>query len=384
MLASPKIKKLHLKNFKCFESLDLEFKNITLLAGVNGAGKSSVIQSLLLLKQSILDNSFNSNDNNVLALNGEFVEIGKGKDALYEYAKSDILSIGIVGENGALSYQFIYDADLDILKFKEEQELSKDERYRKIYELSNSGLIDKSFQYLRAERIGPSPTYFMSDRYVKSLNQIGLKGEFAAHYLAEYGKTDAMLPQLFHPNQSSSKLLDQVEAWMGEISPGVQITATPVDNAELVSLSYAFKTNKEFSNKYRSTNVGFGITYALPVVLALLNAKAGAVVIIENPEAHLHPKGQTKMGELLARAASAGIQIIVETHSDHILNSLRIAVKHKVLTPEQISINFFRREEYAGYPYTEVVPIAINNEGQLNYWPEEFFDEWDKNLQELL
>lgn len=78
---------------------------------------------------------------------------------------------------------------------------------------------------------------------------------------------------------------------------------------------------------FTAQNVGFGISYVLPIVLALVKAKKGELIILENPEAHLHPRGQRKMGELIARAAQGGVQVIVETHSDHILNGIRFVCK---------------------------------------------------------
>ena len=83
------------------------------------------------------------------------------------------------------------------------------------------------------------------------------------------------------------------------------------------------------SRSYRATNVGFGLSYTLPVIVALL-APAGALCLIENPESHLHPKGQTKLAELAVRASRAGVQVFVETHSDHFMDGVRIAVRSRL------------------------------------------------------
>ena len=107
-------------------------------------------------------------------------------------------------------------------------------------------------------------------------------------------------------------------------------------------------------------------------------------MLIENPEAHLHPKGQFMMGELIARAASAGIQVIVETHSDHVLNGIRVAVHDKVINPDSLKIHFFSRLEEAGRMKSKVESPVIDKNGRLDQWPEGFFDEWDKSLERLL
>src|SRR5438046_1441121 len=99
---------------------------------------------------------------------------------------------------------------------------------------------------------------------------------------------------------------------------------------DLMTFSVTYSLGHQVaSSEYRPTNVGFGITYALPIVVSILSARPGSLVIIENPEAHLHPRGQVRMGELLSLASTAGIQVLIETHSDHVLNGIRLAVRAK-------------------------------------------------------
>lgn len=93
-----------------------------------------------------------------------------------------------------------------------------------------------------------------------------------------------------------------MEAWIGEISPGTRIIISSHPEMDLVSLQYSYGQ----INHYRPTNTGFGITYMLPIVVALLSSTTDTLILLENPEAHLHPKGQSKIGELLALAASCG------------------------------------------------------------------------------
>jgi predicted ATPase len=136
--------------------------------------------------------------------------------------------------------------------------------------------------------------------------------------------------------------------------------------------------------QYRSTNVGFGITYVLPVIVALLSSSPGALVLLENPEAHLHPQGQAKVGELIARAASRGIQVVVETHSDHVLNGILIAVHAGILKPEEVNLHFFQRTNKPDDMSSEIISPKVNRDGRLDQWPDGFFDEWDKSLERLL
>ena len=92
-------------------------------------------------------------------------------------------------------------------------------------------------------------------------------------------------------------MLDQVTAWMGDISPGAFIRIEGYEEMDLMRLSFGFERADTAGDVryYRSTNVGFGLTYTLPVLVALLSSPAGALVLLENPEAHLHPRGQSRL-----------------------------------------------------------------------------------------
>jgi predicted ATPase len=152
---------------------------------------------------------------------------------------------------------------------------------------------------------------------------------------------------------------------------------------DLVNLEYSFVTGKHVSNSFRSTNVGFGLTYTLPVIVALLASNTGSLIMLENPEAHLHPEGQVRIGELMALAASCGIQVIVESHSDHILNGIRLAVYNQQIACDKIMLHYFERKEF-NQGQTSVVTPRIDQNGRIDRWPDGFFDVWDKCLETLL
>ncbi len=149
---------------------------------------------------------------------------------------------------------------------------------------------------------------------------------------------------------------------------------------------WQFQARLEISVRidYRASNTGFGLSYTLPVLVAILSADPGGLLLLENPESHLHPKGQAKMGELMARAASCGIQVVAETHSDHVLNGICIAVRSGILPPDDASLLFFERQEDGGIAKIEAVSPRIDRNGRIDQWPDGFFDEWDKSLETLL
>ncbi len=376
------ITSLQLLNFKPFENQLLEFKKLTLFSGLNSTGKSSVMQSLLLLRQSYQQGLLPEKG---LALNGDFVNVGTARDALFEGAKEDLIGFDIVWENNSEGrWRFKYDQEVDVLNIVSKPVNS---------EVYQSNLFGNNFHYLQAERIGPRPFNEMSDYQVRQLGQLGIKGEYAAHFLAINGRKVIPNSSLSHPEvklktlrneeQSTAKsmdLIDQVEAWRGEISPGTRLKIDTKSDVDLMTFQYSYGD----SNPYRATNVGFGISYILPIIVAALASTPGTIILIENPEAHLHPKGQVKMGELLALAASGGVQVVIETHSDHVLNGIRLAVHGGKLDPKDVRLHYFQRQNKEGQAVTEVISPKIDRNGRIDRWPDGFFDEWDNSLEILL
>lgn len=363
------ISSVRLKNFKPFSNQSLSFKPLTLLSGLNSTGKSSVLQALLLMRQSYQQGLL---ENQGLALNGELVSIGTAQDALFEGAKEDSISFEIVWENSNQGiWNFDYDRQKDVLSIASKPVTS---------DIYKSSLFNKKFHYLQAERLGPRLFFEMSDFQVQQLEQLGVKGEYTAHFLFINENQTIPNRSLEHPQANSRILRDQVEAWMGEVSPGTRLKINAKQDIDLMSLQYYYGD----SNPYRSTNVGFGISYTLPIIVAILSSPPETLILIENPEAHLHPKGQAKMGELLALAASCGVQIIVETHSDHVLNGIRLTVYRSKLEPEKVQLHYFEHRKQGTEFITEVISPKIDRNGRIDKWPEGFFDEWDKSLEALL
>jgi predicted ATPase len=154
---------------------------------------------------------------------------------------------------------------------------------------------------------------------------------------------------------------------------------------EIARLSYKFEVGKNYVTEgMRPTNVGFGLTYVLPIITAVISARPGDLLIIENPESHLHPQGQALLGKLFAVAAEHGVQLFIETHSDHVLNGVRVAVKHRDISPDKVGIFFFERNLEAEEHVTEIIQPYLDENGRIDEWPTGFFDEWDKSLFELL
>lgn len=363
------IKRLGLKNFKCFETLDMEFKPLNILMGLNGMGKSSVIQSLLLLRQSFQENNLTR-----LKLNGRYASLGNGSDVLYEQAEDETIGIFVEEENCRyLETLFSYSSNAELLD--NELDAGKID--------SRSVLFGRHFMYLSAYRIEPRDLYRILDEKELGNKEFSNSGEFAIHYLQAYGDKNIKNDSVLYNSLENRSLNQQVQQWMSLISPGILPQISVNTGLRTAELRYEFREGKEKTNAYKSVNVGFGITYVLPVVTAILSAEPGDLLLLENPEAHIHPAGQRWLGELMARAAQGGVQILAETHSDHILNGIRVAAKKKVIDCGDTGIFFFYKDEQDGYKHKVCSP-KLDENGRIDIWPEGFLDEWDHALIELL
>jgi predicted ATPase len=354
------LRSVKLNNFKCYKNEKFTFSNLTVFCGNNSVGKSTAIQSLLL--------AFQNNFSSKLELTGDFIQLGSYQDIHNKSADYDSMSIEIESDAGGISWGYEekeFDSTMMELAVEAPLPLMHEDTGSLREELKVKYAND--FIFLSAERWGPRNNYPYSTQR-RSSNWLGIHGEFTpqvlhaidTHHLLEEG--DGRI----HSDATSRTLRDSLYAWMGEISPGVFVKPNTIKDADIATNQFQFG---EYS--YRAVNVGFGLSYALPVVLSLLMAKPGSLVIIENPEAHLHPKGQSYLGRLIALSAQSNIQVIIETHSDHIINGMRLMprlglVDPKIFTLYQVS---------SGIEESAVQEIKINEQGQFSEWPKDFFDQ---------
>ena len=166
----------------------------------------------------------------------------------------------------------------------------------------------------------------------------------------------------------------QAEAWMREFFPACMLDVQQVPQANAVTLGIRTSDATSF---HRPANVGFGLTQVLPIIIAALSASPSDLLLIENPEVHLHPAGQARMGSFLARVAAAGVQVILETHSDHLLNGIRRVVKAEQIDSSDVMLHFFKERGSEG---SQVVSPTIDAQGGLDVWPEGFFDQMELDL----
>lgn len=364
---------LDLRHFKCFELLRLLLRPLTLLSGTNASGKSSVLQALVLLHQTMREHEWSLR----LMLNGESVQLGTVSDIVDKVYGRRECEIGLV--DGEIPYQWMFTGERTEMSMAVKRVVangvSTDHPTQLRYLLlpnTTPSLAErlKNLTYLTAERIGPRETYNIDDPQVAPV--VGPSGEHAASVL--YARRDEHVCEALTLPDSSSRSLQQVEARMRTFFPGCRLEIQPVPYANAVTLG--LRTSDD-TNFHRPIHAGFGITQILPIVIAALVAKPEDLLLIENPEVHLHPAGQAQMGQFLAKVAHSGIQVILETHSDHILNGVRRAVKEGILSANQVAIHFFRPRSSDA---EQVESPILDSTGNIDTWPDGFFDQFDKDM----
>jgi predicted ATPase len=364
------ISNLGIRNFKLFTSLDLPLRQLTVLTGLNGAGKSTVLQALLLVRQAAEDASAH-----VVQLNGPYgLSLGEALDVLHLAADKQEIEIHLTAEETPYTYLFeVPDGRALNLPIKKRPSVAP------------AALIGKgtSFCYLNAERLGPRDQLDVTAEEA-GLIGVGIRGEYTAQALA-LNETEEIRAPLRHPHTGERGVITlrtQVEAWASEIIRPIRITAQwpPGITASLIRFQEPGLIEAGLvSEQIRPANMGFGISYALPILVAGLMMPRGGLFIVENPEAHLHPAGQSRLGAFLGRVAASGVQVIIETHSDHVINGIRLAAAEEhILEPTAVILNFFSAD-----PGGTSAVIEMTGGGGLTTWPRGFFDQIEEDLGRL-
>ena len=370
------INQLDLSNFKCFELLRLPLSPLTILCGTNASGKSSIVQSLVLLHQTMRDHEWSTR----LMLNGPLTSLGTVTDVVDQLTGRNSFGIGLSDDSGYCKWMFLGDRqDMSLAVNRVEMmdvvhDVPMELRYLLPIEAEAETVAlasqVKDLTYITAEREGPRETYPLEDGY--AVKAVGPRGENAVSVL--YRGRDELIAAELVLEGAAPTLLHQLSARLDSFFPGCAIDVQQVANANAVTLGVRTSSDTGF---LRPVHCGFGITQVLPIIVATLSLQRGDLMLIENPEVHLHPAGQALMGQLLADAAKAGIQTIVETHSDHVLNGIRRSVKSERLSADQVTIHFLRQRTSC---IAQVLTPILDSSGNIDVWPEGFFDQFDKDL----
>lgn len=317
------IEKIKIDNFKSIDNLELELKNLTLLTGTNSAGKSTIIQSIL----------FSSDYLDSRILNEYLQSLGDFNDL-----KNRNLN------KKKIIFELISGKKLIVTSINFENMLIKSARGNNILEYGENLFYleyGKNLFYLSADRIKPREIEPFKNIVEQNEKEFGINGEMLISCYENF-KNTPINDNLIQKIDSVSKTLQsQIDYWLKKILD-VDITF----NTEKISSTYlkTFYKIGDDNLEYKPNNIATGINYLISILILCLSSKKDDVIIIENPEIHLHPKAQSGLSSFLSFVASKGIQLIIETHNDHIINKLCWCVFKKEIDSKDVVIYYKDRD----------------------------------------
>lgn len=346
------IEQITINDFKCFSNETFTFKPLTLLTGTNSSGKSSLIQSILLSGNH-----------------------ASGSDLL-EYIRSmgnfdDLKNKYVNPETYTVSIDFTEGESNSVLGSKVSFGLQDGQFNAQLTYPSRLTYLNSN--RLTISEMNSSNTILLNDRY------FGIDGKFIAHYY-ELHKDEPIEEYLIKNPDFPRTLEAQVEYWLKEIVDQSLRFQTEELSSTTIKAFYELD-----GLEFKPNNIGAGVSYLVTILVACLSAKMNNIIIVENPEIHLHPKAQSRLIDFLTFIANNGVQIILESHSDHIFNGIRKniylynhseTVNKSFIDEGKVSIHYFDKNKR--------LPIVLDDAGQVKNHQEGLFDQFDDDLNALL
>lgn len=414
---------LKLENFKIWRTTGpIRLAPITLLLGTNSSGKSSLIQSLLLVRQTVkgddpnLDLNLGNPDANDSVTLGQFKDLHCRHGAASESTLATQVGIEFRwSENGAAEGSTLFSArynkgpsgsaELEFLRLgQDEQSFSVQRRKPGIYRLS---LATQARPVGQSADFRPQRSFAFS---ASTLNKLGEKGEvirkIGPALLDELGRIIYLGPvrrmaqrdyvwtgrMPAHIGDDGAKAVDALIASgvalqyaqkrKQELPPEAQLFQQTIhwlksmnlaDGLSIRSLGGSARYELMIENDGQASNlkdVGVGVSQVIPVIVAALFARPGHIVIVEEPESHLHPLAQSKLAELLVQVSKErNVQFIVETHSEHLFRRMQTLIAKQQLMPKEAAMYFVEREGKVA----RLRPLKLDDFGRVKNWPEGFF-----------
>jgi AAA15 family ATPase/GTPase len=404
-----------LKSIRSKQSI--EIRPLTVLAGANSSGKSTMMQGLLLLKQT-LEAPYDPGPLLIRGPNADFTST----DQLLFHGSGDLRSTHIairIGTTRGNSTEITFsksrkggrspfevtsqDTTADgkqlVLLDESESEYIIDQLVRNKYfpsffmrskkKLVASILRNRCFLEAILSLKGPgremdfpiNPARPLIPLIEDVIHLPGLRGNPERTYpVTSVGKT--------FPGTFQNYLASVISSWAGESSEKLKqlgkdmsslgltwkVLARSLNDTQVELLVGRLSKSRQGGAKdlVNIADVGFGVSQTLPVAVSLLAAKPGQLVYIEQPEIHLHPKAQVAMAKLLANAAKKGVRVVVETHSSLILLGIQSLIAENYLDSIDVKLHWFERDEFTGE--TAIRSADVDQAGRFGDWPEDFAD----------
>ena len=346
------ITNISITGYKSLESeCNIEVRPLTILAGANSSGKSSVIQPLLLLKQT-LEATY---DPGALKLDGpnvKFTSLSQIFSRIEGKTGGDRFSIQLTIDGG-LSLTNIYgrssDGVLEIL----ESTVKKEESVSNLFSPSLFAPPIRRLIHVPGFRGNPERNYKITG--IGSTFP-GTFENYVASIINHWQKTDN--PRL-------------IELWkaMETLELTSKVVAKKLNDIEIELLVSDLPGKDDENHLISIADVGFGLSQILPVIVALIVAEPGQLVYLEQPEIHLHPRAREALADLLVNAANRGVRLVVETHSEFLLLAVQSLVAEGKLSPEKVKLHWFTKKEDGT---TKISSGDLDRVGAYGDWPEDF------------
>lgn len=393
------LNKIFFRNYKRFrDEQELELRPVTLLVGRNSSGKSSVTKLLPLIANATkgkIDTPFLF-ENDGISVGSSFADVGNNGSRLglmfgMEYSNGSKIKVDMAsdstGQRIKISrYEMDYLQDSFVLEMNEDRDgYNSNERADERYEISSfSGLLNMKLLEktnlslsdfsINVDYIGPFrcvPERIVNSKGHIADQSVGYDGMKAYQLLCQY-----------------PRLVEAVSEWYKKSFDGCRL------KVELVTgLLGAYQLNlykKDSDYPINISDEGQGMSQVLPIITRANMLVKDSIVVMEQPELHLHPRAHASIAQLLAWSSKQrdkdgalwNQHYLVETHSENIILGLRDAVVDKNVDfgPNDVII-YFVEERKDGTSWLK--PIYITEKGELTYWPKGVFNESYELLRNL-
>lgn len=367
------LKRMRLENFRAFKQVEIKFAPITLLIGANSTGKSSILQALLLLKQSLRGGDYRV----PLSFNGPLVNLGSLEETAWQGRKSLYFQLEWDDYRG-IGFRVAYKkqtgltvSEFRFLSGREWYRLPKEatgvEPWYFSFEPSKSGQgLDEDKRSSLVNLNSTLASFFQRLRYIGPLRMPARETYLSGERPESVGP-DArnLIPFLRH----RPDVMWSIARWLQErdLADGLALR-------EMARGRWAVYIIERRGRWVNLVNTGFGYSQLIPVLAEIFGAPEGSLILVEQPELHLNPRLAIWMGDVLITAIRQGKSLLVETHSEHIVLRLRRRIAEGELKSEELALYFTTRSLEEGKSFLQRIPL--DKSGQLiKKWPEDFWGE---------
>jgi len=404
------ITKIMVEGFKAIrERKTLDIRPITVLCGANSSGKSSFLQPLLLMKQT-LEHPY---DPGPLLASGENVKFNHIREMLCRDGKpkAKSFSVGIANGDRQIEEVTYAEGPDNSIKIESSVMYCGDKLYEISFNkfprisdlISNLNTVSKHFigdinqwdtyiirikcfleyHMIKKNRnpFGGSNIYFRRDNIdiINFVHLPGFRGNPERTYPSSAysgnrfpGRFETYVPSIL-ADPANETLRQQINAGMATLGLTTAVTAKRLNSNHIeVQVNRRLESSKSNPDMVSIADVGFGVSQTLPVVAALAVAVENQFVYIEQPEIHLHPNAQRAMATLIVEAANRGVRVVIETHSSILLRALQTLIAKGEMPHEEVILHWFQRNAKTGL--TSVESVTPDECGRTGDWPVDFDD----------